>query len=712
MILLEPSLEQKNIINIIKNCNISVDAVAGSGKTTTNLYVAKTYIDKKILLLTYNKDLKFDSRKKASLLNLNNIEIHSYHSFCVKYYYKKAFDDNGIIRILENNYLKLEKFNFSIIIIDEIQDLNSLYYQLICKIFSDNTSDPNILLLGDKNQCINTWNNSDWRYLKYSNELFDFNSLNWKYCNLSTSFRLTYPISNFINFCMLNENRIHTIKNGSKPKYIICDTFNFIDRRYSKSYEEVNKYLKLGYLYEDFFILAPSVRGGKKFDPPIRQLANILSINNIPIYVPNSDDVELDKNELEGKIVFSTFHQAKGRERKVVIVFNFDESYFTYYAKNRNIYICPNELYVACSRSLEKLILIHHYQNDYLSFLNREILGEYCDFDIDIPIIKSNNNTSKNFNTSVTELTKHLPSLIMEHCLGYFEKVKIQNKDRFINIPSKIKQNNLVEGVSEITGIAIPTYFEYIITNKMSILNQMNMYYRIKNDDYQFIDDSDEESEKSNEYFNIENINTNKLLYISNRWNSYKTGYIFKLNQIKDYNWLTDENLEKCISRLKDKISKKARYEVKYELEGYHELYNRNLTGFIDCIDDNDTNINIWEIKCVKSLKNEHILQLAIYMYMNKKTLKNNTNYNITKNFKYFLFNVLSNEIYSIDGTLDNLEEMIKYLIEHKYFNKNIISDIQFIENGLKLREKFNLIKQKFSKKKFRVKKKLVTPNV
>ena len=84
-------------------------------------------------------------------------------------YYKKAFDDNGIILLLKNKDLNIEKFNFNIIIIDEIQDLNSLYYQLICKILYDNTSEPNILLLGDKNQCINTWNNSDWRYLKYSN---------------------------------------------------------------------------------------------------------------------------------------------------------------------------------------------------------------------------------------------------------------------------------------------------------------------------------------------------------------------------------------------------------------------------------------------------------------------------------------------------------------------------------------------------------------
>ncbi len=35
----------------------------------------------------------------------------------------------------------------------------------------------------------------------------------------------------------------------------------------------------------------------------------------------------------EDKIIFTTFHKSKGRERKLVIVFNFDESYFYYYNK-------------------------------------------------------------------------------------------------------------------------------------------------------------------------------------------------------------------------------------------------------------------------------------------------------------------------------------------------------------------------------------------
>ena len=111
MLLQNPSQEQIQIIDNIESNNIIVDAVAGSGKTTTNLHIAKKYRNKSILLLTYNKDLKLDSRKKAELLNLTNLETHSFHSFCVKYYYNKAYDDNGIIKIVQKNLVPLIPFH-------------------------------------------------------------------------------------------------------------------------------------------------------------------------------------------------------------------------------------------------------------------------------------------------------------------------------------------------------------------------------------------------------------------------------------------------------------------------------------------------------------------------------------------------------------------------------------------------------------------------
>lgn len=49
-----PSNEQLQVINNVSNNNMVVDAIAGAGKTTTILHIAKTHETKKILLITYN----------------------------------------------------------------------------------------------------------------------------------------------------------------------------------------------------------------------------------------------------------------------------------------------------------------------------------------------------------------------------------------------------------------------------------------------------------------------------------------------------------------------------------------------------------------------------------------------------------------------------------------------------------------------------------
>ena len=59
------SVEQQHILDTIKTgTNVYVDAVAGTGKTTLILSMAKELKDKKILQMTYNKSLKFEVREK------------------------------------------------------------------------------------------------------------------------------------------------------------------------------------------------------------------------------------------------------------------------------------------------------------------------------------------------------------------------------------------------------------------------------------------------------------------------------------------------------------------------------------------------------------------------------------------------------------------------------------------------------------------------
>ena len=189
------SEEQRNIINnLANNNNVVVDSVAGSGKTTTILYISKYFNNKKILLLTYNSKLKIETREKVLIHNIKNLETHSYHSFCVKYYDNNCFTDTEIKTIINKNTIINEIIDYDIILLDEAQDITNLYYELIYKIYKDNKKNSNICLLGDKYQSIYDFNNADPRYIIYADKIFSFNTLPWKKCTLSISFRITDKI--------------------------------------------------------------------------------------------------------------------------------------------------------------------------------------------------------------------------------------------------------------------------------------------------------------------------------------------------------------------------------------------------------------------------------------------------------------------------------------------------------------------------------------
>ncbi len=740
--------EQKKIVKLYNNYNVIVDSVAGSGKTTTILYIAKKYKNDNILLLTYNKKLKNETRNKVLDLGINNLEVHNYHSFCVKYYKHNCYTDSEILEVLNNKQQLFKNISYNKIILDEAQDITPLYYELICKIYKDNNKNSNICILGDKYQSIYSFNKADERFIIYGNTLFNLNKIKWKNLKLSTSFRITNQMSSFINNCLLNKNRIIANKNGTKVRYIICNTFGFKGKKPIRPIKEIQYYLhELGYSYKDIFILAPSIKGDKS---PIRQLSNYLSIvEKIPIYVPSSDEEKIDEDIIKNKLVFSTFHQVKGLERKVIIIYNFDNSYFKFYKKNSDIYKCPNEIYVAVTRGIEQLSLFHHYHNDYLPFINKSLLNKYCYYEYDKLNINIRENINDN-NINVTNLTKHLSIDTLNKALKFIDIIEIQKKDKHINIPIKIKENNLYESVSEINGVAIPAYFEYLNTKKMSIYNNEYLLLNnntINNKDYinsdnesldsednktindLFNSDNDTKNNENNENIindlfnsdndkniknkniikknineinendiieikNLNNIGPKELLFISNNWCAKNSGYQYKLNQITKYNWLSEKKLNKCCKRLYKHISPNAIYEQKYLTYNQNELYNRTIVGIIDCIDNN----NIWEFKCVEKIKKEHFIQLAFYNYIYLKYKQNNIlNFIINNNndnnndiaLSFYIFNILDNNIYEIKSDIDKLSEMVKLIIFDKYYKKNKILDVKFINDNLLIKNKY-----------------------
>lgn len=76
--------EQYDIIN--STGNIKINAVAGSGKTTTVIEYARTRpATSKILYLAFNKSVKLEAAKKFAYKGLNNVRVETAHSLAYKH---------------------------------------------------------------------------------------------------------------------------------------------------------------------------------------------------------------------------------------------------------------------------------------------------------------------------------------------------------------------------------------------------------------------------------------------------------------------------------------------------------------------------------------------------------------------------------------------------------------------------------------------------
>ena len=522
----EASAEQLFIVDSLSSDqNVCVDSVAGSGKSTTNFHIAKRYKNYEILLLTYNSSLKLDTRSKVQLYGINNLEVHTYHSYYVKYYDQNAFTDDALENSLASNNKSMNRKKYDIIIIDEAQDMKLQYFHIVWLLLHHmNNKNVKLCIIGDRNQCIYDTMGSSEKFLTLCDKLFTYNAFPWVHCKLSVSYRITSVMADFINVCMLNSTRITSTKIGDLPIYILCDTYK--ESAENSILKVIMEYRNKGYDASDFFILAPSVKGENSNTTPINFLVNLIKREtDMDVYI-NNDSTRLEEKVLRNKILISTLHKSKGLERKIVIVYSFDESYFTYFNVSNKLdtNICPNVFYVACTRALEHLIVVHNKGNDFFSFLKTEETF-ITDYEEDSEM--EMNNRSKRVKTddqdiSAEELESTFP-LLHKHCDIIVETIKKKKKFSFkeismkknitsllkctdvskymkyitttplresknkIDIPTiSYQPGDIYEEVSSITGTCIPAMY---LDNMKSIIQQLihyiNIIYNSDNKKYQ-----------------------------------------------------------------------------------------------------------------------------------------------------------------------------------------------------------------------------------
>lgn len=723
----KPSSEQEKIIDASKKgLNILVDSVAGSGKTTTILHVLKDNPNKKAIVLTYNARLKKETRDKIKQLKLQDrVNIHSFHSMGVKYYDNSCSRDDGIIRVIDDKKNPHRKFHFDLVIIDEVQDMTLTYFKLVHKFIADMGSNPQLIIIGDKNQSIYGFNDADSRFIIHADKIFASKG-DWIKLKLSISFRITNEMSRFLNEVMLGEQRLKAIKNGPKVRYCILNPF--IKGTASAMYKEVVQYLNK-YKPGDIFILAPSVRKKEKKDnkkSPIHNLIKLLTNDHYPIYTPEDDDKSINENVCEGKIIFSTFHQSKGLERPVVLINCFDQGYFKYYNQRANDSICPNELYVACTRAKEQMSVFHNEQNGFLPFMNLSkpltmCLKPYRWNVKNVKKIKSKKEDFSIIRIEASELLRYIDSVTLNDCSKKIKCKLINKKDKTISFNRFTGNNMEKEAVGHINNIAIKIMYELYISDgySSSILNEL--YKNVEEDD---------------KVHTINSSTPEGILYLATKYLSLEKGFFYKTKQIKNYSWIDKEKMNTVNKRMHKFVSNGI-----FEMEtGFMDksYYNRQPYCYLDCIDTNgvvwnfitDNNIEqediiIFAIKsfCFDHSRKEHCkdfkedidkLKITIKkgLTLIKKAESNEEVLTIVRNLKiirkqlekiqkirrlvninkikYQILNVVTGEVYKLNYNKKKIGEIIESLIFEKYIKKRKTNNKNFISQMIKNREFFN----------------------
>ena len=710
------SEEQQIILNEVRDGhNVMVDAVAGTGKTTLILSIARELTDKRILQLTYNASLRKDVKETIERNELTNITVHTYHSLAKRYYLSTGYTDTEIRRLLFKNTPPKEIISdIDLLVLDECQDMTLLYFHLMVKFVKDYDKPIQLLILGDYMQGLYEFKGADIRFLTLSDIIWsNFGLLRtptFKKCTMKMSFRITNQMRSFVNNVMLGEPRMDACRDGDKVTYIRNSRYNIC----KVVFAEVTKLMEQGVKPCEIFILGNSVKGSNS---NIRNLENTLVEKDVPCHVPMLENEKMDDRVIDGKIVFSTFHSVKGRQRKYVFVVGFDNSYLKYYARGLPRDICPNTLYVAATRATQGLYLLEsagYSNNRPLDFLKmNHIEMKQCDyitfkgnhqsiFQNDDERDEQFANLIKKHIITPTELVRFISESVIENISPIIDRIFVkENENQFVlDIPTVIEtKKGFFEEVSDLNGIAIPCmYYDYLKelwTTKQNIDNRGNVLFDVINNSI--------ENMRSNEHIFLKQIvndlpkrieSIEDYLYIANVSVAAQEMLYFKLKQIErdEYNWLTEDMVMACKERLRtiigpdcentmpsieDTIIHESADEQHVNIDAYLKtIFNDSrqfrFTARVDLI----TESTVWELKCTSEITIEHLVQVIAYAWLWNMRSNQNEETPI-KAFK--IFNIKTGDILRLDATMDDLNYIMTELLVGKYQEIIPKTDDEFI---------------------------------
>lgn len=686
--------EQRAIVDALLHGNVACDAVAGSGKTTAVMHIARSYSNLRILQFTYNRALRMEVNARAKLLQVSNLTVHTYHSFAVMHYDPNAYTDEIMLKIHKYTVPRRTIPQYDIIIVDEAQDMRLLFYGLVRKVIDHMRNEPKLVIMGDQHQGIYQFNGTDSRFLTLAPKIFP-SSYPWAALPLSISYRITHEIADFINYNLCTSMRpIYAARSGPAVQYYRGNGYA-ISKFIAGTLQDM---MNRGTKPDEIFVLAKTVR---KPNSPVGRLENYLVSSDIKCYAPLSDEGAMNEDLIRDKIVFSSFHQSKGREREIVVVFDMDSMYYS--AES----VCPPELYVGATRARRLLIIVQGntqlpffvYPEYYDSEEARRTFGDVyqrLQKSVEINDCGATPNIVLPPRTTYS-VTKFLRFILLDVLVACnVDRDYVQHSPAIYPSPPTTYSN---EDVSDLNGLAIPILYEYQMTGKCTVYKDLmmlkpkiignDMKSLLKRYALRMIPREFRQLKKLAKRRNRTEVivaanyhdkvlsGTDKIalsianvLQLCNVYKSIESEMYHRLYQLSDYSWLSQKQWRTYLANLQSVLGDvaSAEYEVDVyiatavPISGRVDMISTDLSGQRTC----------WEFKCTTGLSADHKLQLLFYAYALHANPKN-------AGMKYKLFNICTGELWELVYDAEHAKHIVATIYEAQINRLLQCSDRDFV---------------------------------
>eukprot|EP01052_Picozoa_sp_SAG31_P012721 SAG31_NODE_749_length_12378_cov_8.688818_6_plen_982_part_00 len=365
-----PSEEQREVIEAVRTGHcVAVSSVAGSGKTTCMLQVAANLPERHVTIVSYNRELRDECVLRIRDHGLDHhVKSYTIHGLASKCSDRTLNDDTKLMsKVVEwdRGLAKPDSLRFDLLMIDEAQDLRPSFFRALSHVLQARTNafdSLQICVFGDSKQLLYDLptygedkavpfylENPEPHWRQFTQQLL------WIQKRLSTSYRLTPKIADFVNVVWGTEISGGNTTSPNIPVEYLC--------RYPYPGEDKEQKLPTRFLAdlidkhgpENVMLLAQSVKNDKC---PIRVHVNHLmqmkthdGLQKYNFHVKVSDR-GFNDSDVTNKVKVWTFCGSKGCEAEVVVVFGFD---MIDTARVTSL----NQMGVALSRAKSRLIVIH-----------------------------------------------------------------------------------------------------------------------------------------------------------------------------------------------------------------------------------------------------------------------------------------------------------------------------------------------------------------